>query len=104
MFCRAKTSVLLPLVGALAASGAPLDPEQRNPAFQPGGNSRLGSPAVLRPADATVSTKRWHGSGVRKISPGAQALVRAELGGVAFAKAGDAKVGPGAVPKAGGRR
>ena len=64
MFCRAKISVLLPLVGALTAFGAPLNPEQRNASFQPGGQTRFGPPTVLRPAAATVPANRWAGGQV----------------------------------------
>lgn len=104
MFCRAKISVLLPLVGVLTASGAPLKPGQRNPAFQPGGTALFALPVVLRPADATLPIQRRVGVPVQRIVPSTQALVRAGLGGVTFTKAGDAKVAPDAVQKAGGDR
>ncbi len=102
MFCRAKISVLLTLVGALTASGALLNPEQRNAAFQPGGKSRFAKPAVWRPTEATIQTKHWAGAHGQKITPGTKALVRVELSGVTFTKAGDATITPQAVKKAGG--
>ena len=102
MFCRAKTSVLLTLVGALTASGALLNPEQRNPAFQPGDKSRFAKPAVWRPTEATITTKRWTGASGQRITPGTKALVRVDLNGVTFTKAGDATIPPPAVKKAGG--
>ena len=102
MFCRAKTSVLLALVGALTASGALLNPEQRNTAFQPGGNSRFAKPAVWRPAGVTIQTKHWAVAHGQKITPGTQALVRVDLNGVTFTKAGDVTITPQAVKKAGG--
>ena len=104
MFCRAKISVLLPLVGALTASGALLNPEQRNTAFQPGGNSGNIPTAVRRPSEVAVHRKPWSGAKVQLITPRSQALVRTELTGVSFAKAGDAPVSPGTVQKAGGGR
>lgn len=102
MFCRAKISVLLALVGALTASGALLNPEQRNTAFQPGGRSRFAKPAVWRPTGVTVQTKHWAGANGQAITPGTKALVRVDLNGVTFTKAGDATITPQAVKKAGG--
>lgn len=104
MFCRAKISVLLALVGALSATGAALNPGQRNTAFQPGGGFSLTGPAVSRPAAAIVPTKRWAGANIRKITPGVSALVRVQLGGVTFARAADAVVTPGPVKPAGAGR
>ena len=103
MFCRAKTSVLLTLVGALTASGALLNPEQRNTAFQPGGRSRFAIPAVWRPAEATINTQhRGAGAPGQRITPGTKALVRVDLNGVTFTKAGDATIPPPSIKKAGG--
>ena len=103
MFCRAKISVLLTLVGALTASGALLNPEQRNTAFQPGGRSRFAIPAVWRPAEATINTQhRGAGAPGQRITPGTKALVRADLTGVTFTRAGEATLAPPAVRKAGG--
>ncbi len=102
MLCRAKFSVLFTLVGALSASGALLNPEQRNATFQPGGRNFYAKPAVLRPATATVQAGRWSGAGVQAITPSHTALVRVDLNGVKLAKAGDAAITPGVVRKAGG--
>ncbi len=102
MFCRAKISVLLALVGALTASGALLNPAQRNAAFQPDGKSRFTKPAVWRPAGVTMITRHWAGAFGQKITPGTKALVRVDLNGVTFTKAGDATIPPPAVKKAGG--
>ena len=101
MFRRAKTCVLFPLVGALTASAALLNPQQRNVVFQPGGSSRV-QPAVLRPADAAVSLPRWSGVLVQKITPGLQPAAQVGLNGVTFARAGDVARGSVAVSKAGG--
>lgn len=102
MFCRAKTSVLLTLVGALTASGALLNPEQRNTAFQPGDKSRFANPAVWRPTEVTIRARHWAGAPGQHITPVTRALVRVDLSGVTFAKAGDATLTPPAVRKAGG--
>lgn len=102
MFCRAKISVLLTLVGALTASGALLNPEQRNPAFQPGGKSRFAKPAVWRPAEVTIIAKPWAGASGQQFTPGTKALVRVDLKGVTFTKAAAATFAPPAVRKAGG--
>lgn len=102
MFCRAKISVLLTLVGALTASGALLNPEQRNTAFQPGGRSRFAKPAVWRPAEATIITQHRAGARGQRITPGTKALVRADLTGVTFTRAGETTLAPPAVRKAGG--
>jgi len=102
MFCRAKICVLSTLVGALTASGALLNPEQQNTAFQPGGMTRFAKPAVWRPAEATTQAKPWAGTPGHRITPGTKALIRADLKGVTFTKAGDATFAPPAVRKAGG--
>jgi hypothetical protein len=101
MFRRAKTCVLFPLVGALTASAALLNPQQRNVVFQPGSSSRV-QPAVLRPADAAVSLPRWSGVRVQKITTGSQPAAQARLNGVTLAKAGEAARAPVALAKAGG--
>lgn len=102
MLCRAKISVLFTLVGTLSASGALLNPEQRNATFQPGGRTVHAKSVVLRPAAATVQARRWIGANVQAITPDHSALVRVDLNGVKLAKAGDAAIAPGAVRKAGG--
>jgi hypothetical protein len=104
MFCRAKTSVLLALVGALSASGAALDAGRRNTAFQPDRGSSFSGPAVWRPAETVVSTKLWPGAKVQKIAPGAHTVARVEMRGVAFTKARDPAVTSGPVKPAGGSR
>lgn len=104
MIRRAKISVLFTLVGALTASGALLNPEQRHPAFQPGRNASLARPAVMKPAQATVATRRWKGTKVQRITASTPVAVKVELGGLALARAADATVAPGAVRKAGGGR
>jgi hypothetical protein len=101
MFRRAKTCVLFTLVGVLTSSAALLNPQQRNVVFQPGNSSRI-QPAVMRPADATVSFPRWSGVRVRKITPGLLAAVPTALNGVTFAKTSEAVRAPVAVSKAGG--
>lgn len=102
MLCRAKISVLLALAGTLTASGALLNFEQRNAAFQPAGRAYNAKPAVLRPATVTIHAKRWDGASVQTIKPAAATLVRVELGGVKLAKAGDARVAPRMISEAGG--
>lgn len=104
MIRRAKISVLFTLVGALTASGALLNPEQRHPAFQPARNASLAKPAVIKPAQAAMAPRLWQGAKVQHITAGAPAAVRVELGGLSFARAADATVAPGAVRKAGGGR
>jgi hypothetical protein len=104
MIRRAKISVLFTLVGALTASGALLNPEQRHPAFQPGRNASLAKPAVMKAARATVANRLWQGARVQRISVSAPAAVKLELGGMTLARAGDATVAPGTVRKAGGGR
>ncbi len=104
MFCRAKISVLLPLIGALTASGAGFNPEQRPLPFQPGGNPRFAKPAVGRPAEATFQTKHWSGARVQKITPSTHLRARVEMKGVTFTKAQDAVITPGPVKPAGGGR
>lgn len=104
MFCRAKISALLTLVGVLSASGAMLNPEQLNPVFQPGGNAKFAKPAILQPAGIIFTTKLWSGIKVQKITPGANPLVRVDLGGVTFTKTQNAVIIPGPVKKAGGAR
>lgn len=104
MIRRAKISVLFTLVGALTASGALLNPEQRHPAFQPGRNTSLAKPAVMKPAQATVANRLWQGTKVQHITAGTPAAVRVERGGMSLARAGDATVVPGTVRKAGGGR
>lgn len=102
MFCRAKISVLLPLVGALTASGALLNPEQQNTAFQPSGDARFARPSVWRPAGATRPIKFWAGANGQKITPNTQTLARVEMKGITFTKTRDAVITPGRVAKAGG--
>lgn len=104
MIRRAKISVLFTLVGALTASGALLNPEQRHPAFQPGRTASLAKPVVLKPAQAAIAPRHWQGTKVSRISARAPAAVRVELGGMTFARAAAATVAPGAVRKAGGGR
>lgn len=104
MIRRAKFSVLFTLVGALTASGALLNPEQRHPAFQPGRDASLTKPAVMKPARATIAHGLWQGAKVPHITASAPATVKVALGGMSLARAGDAKVAPGAVRKAGGGR
>ena len=102
MCCRAKISVLLTLVGALTASGALLNPEQRNTVFQPGDMTRFAKPAVWRPAEVTIIAKHRAGASGQQFTPGTKALVRVDLNGVTFTKAGDATITTPAVKKAGG--
>ena len=104
MFCRAKISVLLPLIGALAAAGASFNPEQRNATFQPGANSGLTIAAVRRPAESTIQTKHWSGASVQKIIPSAHTLAWVDMKGITFTKARDAGITPGPVKQAGGGR
>ena len=102
MLCRAKISSLFVLVGTLTAAGALPNLERRNATFQPGGRTLGAQPEVLRPATATIHAKRWAGVRVQTINPAAATLVRVELSGVKLAKAGDARVAPGMIGKAGG--
>lgn len=104
MFCRAKISVLLPLIGALTASGASFNLEQRNSTFQPGGNTGFAKSAVWRPAEATIQTKHWSGASVQKITPSAHTLARVEMKGITFTKAHEAVITLGPVKPAGGGR
>jgi hypothetical protein len=104
MIRRAKISVLFTLVGALTASGALLNPEQRHPAFQPGRTASLAKPTVMKPAQATMATRLWQGTKVQRITASAPAAVRVELGSKSLARAADATVTLGAVRKAGGGR
>jgi hypothetical protein len=104
MIRRAKISVLFTLVGALTASGALLNPAQRHPAFQPGGNVSLAKPAVMKPAQTTVATRLWQGSKVQRITASKPAVVKVELSGMALARSGDATITPGVVRQAGGGR
>jgi hypothetical protein len=105
MFRRAIISVLLPLVGALTASGSLLNPEQRHPVFQPGRNASLAKPAVMKPAQATIANRRLsQGTKVQRITASAPSAVRVELGGRLLSRVGDATVAPGVVRKAGGGR
>lgn len=104
MIRRAKISVLFTLVGALTASGALLNPEQRHPAFQPGRKASLAKPAVMKPAQATIANRTWKGTMVRRISASPPATAKVELSGMPLSRAGDATVAPGAVRKAGGDR
>jgi hypothetical protein len=104
MIRRAKFSVLFTLVGALTASGALLNPEQRHPAFQPGRNATLAKPAAMKPAQTTVANRLWKGAKVQRITASTPASVRVELGGMSLSRAADATVAPGAVRKAGGGR
>jgi len=104
MIRRAKISVLFTLVGALTASGALLNPEQRHPAFQPGPASSLAKPAVMKPAQAAIAPRLWQGTKVQRITASTPAAVRVELGGMSLARAADATIAPGAVRKAGGGR
>jgi len=102
MIRRAKISVLFTLVGALTASGALLNPEQRHSAFQPGRTASLAKPAVIKPAQAAISPRLWQEAKVQRITASAPAAVRVELGGITFARAAAATVTPGTVRKAGG--
>jgi hypothetical protein len=95
MIRRAKISVLLTLVGAMTASGALLNPEQRHPAFEPGRTVSLAKPAVMKPAQATVANRLWRGAKVQRITASKPAAVSVEQGGMTVA--------PAAVRKAGGR-
>jgi hypothetical protein len=104
MIRRAKISVLFTLVGALTASGALLNPEQRHPAFQPGRNTSLAKPAVMKPAQATVANRLWQGTKVQRITASKPAAVKVELNGMSLSRAADATVAPGAVRQAGGGR
>jgi len=104
MIRRAKISVFLTLVGALTASGALLNPEQRHPVFQPGRNTSPAKPAVMIPAQAAIATRLWQETKVQRIIASAPAAVRVELGNQSLARAADATVAPGAVRKAGGGR
>ena len=104
MIRRAKISVLFTLVGALTASGALLNPEQRHPAFQPGRAASLAKPVVMKPAQIIVANRLWQGTKVQRITASAPAAVKVELGGLNLARAGDATVAPGTVRKAGGAR
>lgn len=104
MIRRAKISVLFTLVGALTASGALLNPEQRHPAFQPGRTASLAKPGVMKPAQVAIAHRIWQGTRVQRITASAPAAVRVEPGGMSFARAADATVAPGAVRHAGGGR
>ncbi len=104
MIRRAKISVLFTLVGALTASGALLNPEQRHPAFQPGRTASLAKPAVMKPAQTTVANRLWQETKVQRITARMPAAVKVELSGMSLSWAGDATVAPGAVRKAGGAR
>ncbi len=102
MIRRAKISVLFTLVGALTASGALLNPEQRHPAFQPGPASSLAKPAVMKPAQAAIAPPLWQGTKVQRITASAPAAGRVVVGVMNHARAADATIAPGAVRKAGG--
>lgn len=94
MIRRAKISVLFTLVGALTASGALLNPEQRHPAFQPGRNASLANPVVMKPAQSALATRTWQATKVQRITASAPTAVRVERAGLT--------VTPIAVRKAGG--
>jgi len=104
MIRRAKISVLFTLVGALTASGALLNPEQRHPAFQPGRTVSLAKPAVLKPAKATVAHRLWQGTKVHRLTASAPTAGRVELGGMTLSRAAEATVAAGAVRNPGGDR
>jgi hypothetical protein len=104
MIRRAKISVLFTLVGALTASGALLNPEQRHPAFQPGRNASPAKTALLKPAQATIANRMWKGTKVQRITASTPATVKVELSGMSLSRAGDATVAPGVFRKAGGSR
>lgn len=104
MIRRAKISVLFTLVGALTASGALLNSEQRHPAFQPGRTVSLVKPAVMKPAQATVANRLWQETKVQRSTASTPAAVKVELSGMSLSRAGDATIAPGAVRKAGGGR
>lgn len=87
MIRRAKISVFFTLVGALTASGALPNREQRHTAFQPGLTTSLAKPVVLKPAQAAIANRRWQGTKVQRITAGMPATVA-----------------PGTVWKAGGAR
>lgn len=104
MLRRAIICVLLTQVGALAASGAMLNPEQRNAAFQPGGSGKFKHAVVLKPAQAAMPVAQWGGVKVERITPSAQARAGVEIGTRSVTKAQDAVIMPGAVRQAGGAR
>jgi hypothetical protein len=104
MLRRAKTSVLLALVGTLTASGAPLNPEQRNTTFQPGGAGRLQPAAGLKPAQAILPTGKWSGAKADRLTSVATAPVRVEKTDQPAARPGDTPATGLVIRQAGGAR
>jgi hypothetical protein len=104
MFRRAKISVLLPLVAALTASGASLNPERRAPAFQPGSGSASLQRAAVQPSASAVPLRLWRDVTVQRITPTTPAPAKVQLNAASFARPGEAVMAPVAVRSAGGAR
>jgi len=107
MLSRVKICALLALAGALTAVGAPLNPELKNTAFQPGSGAPLTTKAtVLRPGPAFTWAKAtmWSGVKVQKITPAPQVGAPVEINGFTFRKTTEAVAPKPAVQPAGSGR
>ena len=104
MLRRAKISALFTLVGALTATGALFNPEQRHPAFQPNGNTGLSKVDILKPAQVAIPGRHWAGTKGQRINASAPATIKVGLTGSPFTRTAEAPMAPVAVRKAGGAR
>jgi hypothetical protein len=103
MFRRAIICALLTPFGTLTTTAAPLNPELKNTAFQPG--TAIKAP-LLRPAQSTVWSQSplWMGVKVRKITPSLHPRTKVELAGIVFTKADEAAARPAPARLAGSVR